>query len=159
MHRTSPELEPLEGPDDCVNPGGSPKRFLKVRFDACPIGLSLGVLGRKWSLLLLRNIGAYRIDRFNQLRRSLPGIPPKVLSERLAELEAGGLIHRVETRRTPRMVRWDLTRKGKDLVPVMMMLTAFQSKWNAERLHPGRPPMRLAQMYDGPAMRLLGQFL
>lgn len=154
-----PDPAPIGGPDDCVNPGLRPKRFLTVRFHQCPIGLSLGVLGRKWALLILRNIGAYRIDRFNRLRASIPGVPPKVLSQRLRELESSGLIRKVETRRAPRLVRWDLTRKGEDLVPVMMMITAFQSKWNAERLHPGRAPMRVHEMYDRRAMRLLRSLL
>lgn len=148
-------LVPLDGQDACVNPTPRPQRYLKVRFDRCPVGLSLGVLGRKWSLLILRDIGAYRIDRFNRLLDSLPGLPPKVLTTRLRELERLGLLRKVEERRSPRLVRWDLTEQGKDLIPVLMMITAFQSKWNPDLLHAGRPRMRVHEMYDRDAMRLL----
>ena len=145
--------------DSYVAPGFAPKRFLKVPFARCPVGLSLGILSRKWSLLILRDIGAYRVDRFNRLLESIPGIAPKVLSTRLRELEAAGLIRKVETRRSPKLVRWDLTERGLDLVPVLMLVTAYQSKWNAALLHPGRPPMKVHEIYDRRAMRLLERML
>lgn len=121
--------------------------------------LSLGLLGRKWALLILRNIAVYRIDRFNRLRSSLPGIPSKVLSTRLRELEALDLIRKVEDRRSPRLVRYDLTERGRDLIPAMMMLSAFHSKWDPDTVHPGHLPMRVHEMYDRDAMRLLERFL
>lgn len=152
---TAEILVPLGGDSACINPTPRPRRYLKVRFDRCPVGLSLGVLGRKWSLLILRDIGAYRIDRFNRLLASLPGLAPKVLTTRLHELERLGLLRKVEERRAPRLVRWDLTERGEDLIPVLMMITAYQSKWNPELLHAGRPSMRVHEMYDRNAMRLL----
>lgn len=152
-------IEPLGGKEDCINPTPRPRRYLKVRFDRCPVGLSLGVLGRKWSLLILRDIGAYRIDRFHRLLESLPGLSAKVLTTRLRELERLGLLHKVEERRSPRLVRWDLTDRGKDLIPVLMMLTAYQSKWNPELLHAGRPRMRVHEMYDAAAIRLLADLM
>lgn len=121
--------------------------------------LSLDLLGRKWALLILRNIAVYRQQRFNRLLESLPGIPPKVLSTRLHELEAAGLIEKVETRRTPNLVRWDLTERGRDLIPAMMMLAAFHSKWDPDAIHPGRVALPLRAMYDREALRLLERFL
>lgn len=147
------------GPETLLAPGATPKRYLRAEFARCPVGLSLGLLGRKWSLLILRDIGAYGNDRFHLLRASIPGIPPKVLSTRLRELEAQGLIHKVETRRTPRLVRWDLTERGRDLIPILMLVTAFQSKWNADVLHPCQRPMKVHEMYDAEAMRLLKRML
>ncbi len=137
----------------------TPKRFVKVRFARCPIRLSLGVLSRKWSLLILRDIGVYRVDRFNQLLKSLDGISPKVLGTRLRQLESDGLLRKVETRRSPKMVRWDLTERSRDLVPVMMMMGAFHSKWDPDVIHPGRARMRLSELYDREAMRLLRRMI
>lgn len=137
----------------------APQRFVKVRFSRCPIRLSLGVLGQKWTLLLLRDIGVYRIDRFNRLLESLEGISPKVLSTRLRQLEAGGLLRRVETRRAPKLVRWALTARSRDLVPVMMMMGAYHSKWDPDVIHPGRTRMRLSELYDREAMNLLRRML
>lgn len=139
--------------------GLTPRRFLKVKFAQCPIRLSLGILGRKWTLLILRNIGVYRIDRFNRLLESLPGIAPKVLSTRLHELESAGLIRKTEVRRSPIVVRWDLTEQGLDLVPVMMMMGAYHSKWDPDTLHPGRSSMKLGELYDRQALALLRRML
>ncbi|HZY46638.1 MAG TPA: helix-turn-helix domain-containing protein, partial [Candidatus Bathyarchaeia archaeon] len=61
--------------------------LLKVKFAHCPIKTSLGILGKKWTMLLLRDIGFRHIDRFNRLLESIPGITPRVLSMRLKELE------------------------------------------------------------------------
>jgi DNA-binding HxlR family transcriptional regulator len=144
---------------DPVELGLAPRRYVKVRFATCPMRLSLGLLGRKWALLILRNIAVYRIDRFNRLLESLPGIPPKVLSTRLRELESLGFLVKVEVRRAPKLVRWDLTERGRDLLPAMMMLAAFHSKWDPDTVHPGRLPMRVREMYDREAVRLLERFL
>lgn len=62
-----------------------------VKFMACPVGTSLGVLGRKWTLLILRNIGFLKTKRFNKILQSTPGLTPLVLSMRLNELEQTGL--------------------------------------------------------------------
>jgi DNA-binding HxlR family transcriptional regulator len=146
-------------PETWLNPRYPPKRWLKVPFAKCPVGLSLGVLGRKWTPLILRDLGAYHVERFHRLLETIPGIPPKVLATRLKELEAAGLIEKVEASRSPRLVRWDLTERGRDLLPALMLLTAFESKYYGELIHPGRPPMRVHEIYDREAMALLERLL
>ncbi|MFL6315760.1 MAG: winged helix-turn-helix transcriptional regulator [Nitrososphaeraceae archaeon] len=59
----------------------------QVIFMKCPIKTSLGVLGKKWTMLIIRDIGVYKITRFNRLLESIEGITPRVLSMRLKELE------------------------------------------------------------------------
>ena len=100
-----------------------------VEFKTCPIRVSLGVLGKKWTLLILRNIAFLRIDRFNQIRRSVPGLTSRVLIMRLRELEESGLIEPIVTQRKPKLVRWALTEKGKDTIPILMSLISFGAKW------------------------------
>jgi DNA-binding HxlR family transcriptional regulator len=68
----------------------------QVSFMNCPIKTSLGVLGKKWSMLIIRDIGVYKITRFNRLLESIEGITPRVLSLRLKELEKKGFIERDE---------------------------------------------------------------
>ena len=100
-------------------------RFLKLKFADCPVSTTLGVLGKKWSFLILRDIAAYKVDRFNRLLESLPGIPPKVLATRLKELQQEGLIWPVENRKShPMIVRWALTEKGMDAFTILMMIAA-----------------------------------
>ena len=50
------------------------------------------ILGRRWSLLILRNLSSKKVVRFNELKRSLKNISNTVLSDRLTELEQEGLI-------------------------------------------------------------------
>src|SRR3712207_8260259 len=77
-----------------------------VVFAQCPIRTSLGVLGKKWAMLLLRDIGILGVDRFNRLLASNPGLTPRVLSMRLKELEKEGYIMCVEKAKSPIIVRW-----------------------------------------------------
>jgi len=86
-------------------------------------------LGKKWTGLILRDIGFRKIDRFNRLLESIPGLTPRVLPMRLKELDEEGIIERIETRNSPIVVRWGLTEKGRDTLPILMRLIAFGSKW------------------------------
>jgi DNA-binding HxlR family transcriptional regulator len=65
-----------------------------VTYMNCPVEASLGVLGRKWTIVIIRDIGVYGRDRFNLLLKSLAGIPPKVLATRLKQLEQEGFIEK-----------------------------------------------------------------
>jgi len=103
-----------------------------VRFQNCPIRTSLGVLGKRWTLLVLRDIGFLKVDRFNQILRTLPGLTPRVLAMRLRELEQEGFTKQIEVQKTPRIVRWGLTAKGEDTLPILMGLIGFGSKWYPE---------------------------
>lgn len=104
----------------------------KVEFSSCPVEASLGVLGRKWALLVLRDIAMFRADRFNDMLRRTPGMTKRVLAMRLAELERGGFIYRKE--HGPKFTRWALTEKGWDTLPVLMTLVEFGAKWHADRV-------------------------
>jgi len=101
----------------------------QVSFMKCPIKTSLGVLGKKWTVLIIRDIGVYKITRFNRLLESIAGITPRVLSMRLNELEKKGFIERAEKKRSPMrspmIVQWRLTEKGKDTLPILMQLVVL----------------------------------
>jgi DNA-binding HxlR family transcriptional regulator len=75
-------------------PSGDDEFVIKpqVRFIECPIKTAQGVLGKKWTILIIRDIGLNKIRRFNRLLESIPGITPRVLSMRLKELEKEGYI-------------------------------------------------------------------
>ncbi len=64
----------------------------QVKIVNCPIKTSLGVLGKKWTMLIIRDIGFLKIKRFNRILESIPGLTPRVLSMRLKELEKEGII-------------------------------------------------------------------
>ncbi|HVH15440.1 MAG TPA: helix-turn-helix domain-containing protein [Candidatus Angelobacter sp.] len=112
-------------------------------FAARPIKPYLGVLGRKWALLILADIGLRRVDRFSGLLRSNPKLNSRILSRRLRELQEAGMITRREKNLTPRPVRWTMTEKGMDILPAIIRLIAFRARWNAENPFHGKPPRRL----------------
>lgn len=116
----------------------------KEFFAARPIKPDLGVLGRKWALLILADIGLRRVDRFSGLLRSNPKLNSRILSRRLRELEEADMIRRMEKNRPPGPVRWIMTEKGMDILPAIIRLIAFGARWNAENPFHGKPPRRLA---------------
>ena len=112
----------------------TPQRRTRIRvrlnFLAYPVQSSLGVLGRKWALLILMNIALGQAQRFNELLRRSPGMSKRILAMRLRELEGNGFIARAEQRRG--YIRWQLTSKGTDVLPVLLTLIHFASKWRGE---------------------------
>lgn len=113
----------------------------------CPIVASLGVLGRKWTILIIRDIGMRKVQRFSELLRSITGLTPRILSMRLKELKKEGLIKRIEERNSPRLVRWELTEKGIDTLPILMDFVAFGSKWYADRVFEDKTPRTLREVF------------
>ncbi len=108
--------------------GRSERILVRLNFSAYPLKASLGVLGRKWALLVLMNIALSRAQRFNALLRSTPGMSKRILAMRLNDLERDGFIARAE--RSPGYTRWQLTPKGADILPVLLTLIHFGSRWN-----------------------------
>jgi DNA-binding HxlR family transcriptional regulator len=104
----------------------------------------LGILGRKWALLIVADIGLRHVDRFGSLHRSNPHLNPRILSRRLRELEEAGMIRRMEGNRAPGPVRWIMTEKGIDILPAIVRLIVFGARWHAENPFRGKPPRRLA---------------
>jgi DNA-binding HxlR family transcriptional regulator len=130
--------------------------LLRQKFAKCPIQASLGVLGRKWTMLILRDIGFRKIDRFNRLLESIPGLTPRVLSMRLRELEEEGFIECVENNVSPMVVRWALTEKGRDVLPILVRLILFGSKWHADVVFEDKKPRKsLEEIFKPDAMPMI----
>jgi DNA-binding HxlR family transcriptional regulator len=119
-------------------------------FIKCPIKTTIGVLGKKWTMLIIRDIGVYKITRFNRLLESVGGITPRVLSIRLKELERKGFIERREQMGSPVGVHWILTEKGRDTLPILMQLVAFGSKWYSDIVFEDRVPRKLTDLFPQP---------
>jgi len=130
-----------------------------VRFQQCPIKASMGVLGRKWTTLILRDVGFRKIDRFNHLLESVPGLTPRVLSMRLKELERDGIIRKIEDQNSPAVVRWTLTEKGEDTLPILTRLMAFGAKWYAREVFEDKVPRSLNEIFTKPEAQEIVQRL
>jgi DNA-binding HxlR family transcriptional regulator len=80
----------------------------------CPTREALDLIADKWSALLVTLLGE-RAHRFNELRRTVGGISPKVLAERLRDLERDGIIYRTVYESVPPSVEYSLTPLGTSL--------------------------------------------
>jgi len=96
--------------------------------DACPVLKTADIISGKWTLLVLRDL-AEGINRFSALERSLEGISPKTLSERLKALERAGIITRKSYAEVPPRVEYTLTARGLDLIPLVDHMRDYGSKW------------------------------
>jgi DNA-binding HxlR family transcriptional regulator len=94
----------------------------------CPVARTAQIIGNKWTPLILRDLaGGQR--RFSELERSLHGISPKTLSERLKRLEEAEVIERHCFAEVPPRVEYILTDKGHALLPVINCMREFGRQW------------------------------
>ncbi len=89
---------------------------------SCPVELSLSVIQGKWKILILWHLRKDTL-RYSELRKAVPKITHKMLSQQLKELEADGVIHREVYPVVPPKVEYSLTPEGMTLIP---MLTEMQ---------------------------------
>ena len=91
---------------------------------SCPVARAVRSLDGKWTLLIVRDLlGGTR--RFGELRRSLAGISPKTLTDRLRDLSDAGLVERRMFAEIPPRVEYSLTDAGRNVEPVIAALAAF----------------------------------
>ena len=83
----------------------------------CPVEAVAEIIGRKWVSLILRDL-AVGPRRFGELEHSIK-VSPRILSMRLQELEADGLLHREVYAEVPPRTEYSLTDRGKLLVPLI----------------------------------------
>jgi DNA-binding HxlR family transcriptional regulator len=84
----------------------------------CPVNFTLGLIGGRWKTLILFNLQDKPL-RFSELKRALPGVTEKMLTQQLRELEADNLLTRTVYAEVPPRVEYTLTDLGKSLRPVM----------------------------------------
>ena len=94
----------------------------------CPIARTAAIISGKWTLLIIRDLGK-QTQRFCQIERSLEGISPKTLSDRLHALESEGIVHRQTFGEVPPRVEYSLTEKGRALADIIEAMRAFGSAW------------------------------
>ena len=101
----------------------------------CPLEGVMGVIGKKWALLVINGIGVYGRIRFNRLMKELYGISPKTLSNRLKELQAEGLIKRESFAEIPPRVEYSLTKDGAELRKSIIPLLEWTISRNSPHTH------------------------
>jgi len=94
----------------------------------CPIEKTAEIISGKWTLLIIRDLTT-GTKRFSELERSLCGISPKTLSERLTALENEDVLQRHAYAEVPPKVEYSLTEKGQALVEVIEAMRAYGKRW------------------------------
>ncbi|MCA0971692.1 helix-turn-helix transcriptional regulator [Halobacillus litoralis] len=85
----------------------------------CSIEYTLRKIGGKWKSVILWHLGMDGTHRYNELRRLLPGVAHKMLSQQLKELEEDGFIQRKQYDEIPPKVEYSMTEEGKTLLPIL----------------------------------------
>jgi DNA-binding HxlR family transcriptional regulator len=96
--------------------------------DRCGIARALDVVGDRWALLVVRDL-LLGPKRFSDLRAGLPRVSPDVLSQRLRELEAAGVLRRAQLPPPAASQVYELTPRGLELEPVVLGL----GRWGSRR--------------------------
>lgn len=97
----------------------------------CPVARTAELIGNKWTPLIIRDLVKGE-KRFSELERSLRGISPKTLSERLKKLEDAQVVNRKCYAEVPPRVEYTLTEKGIALLPVIDSMRAYGATWLPE---------------------------
>ncbi len=107
----------------------------KLLYQQDPVRGSVKALGSKWTLLILRDIGFLRLERFGEILRNNPGLTPRVLSRRLRNMQKEGLIER--TVRSDR-ITYVLTPRGEDAAYVLLAFLRYGLKYQTRLLETRR---------------------
>lgn len=96
-------------------------RYTEYDREACPVEATLELIGGKGKGIILYHLLDGTL-RFNEIRRKLGPITPRILTKQLRELEYANIIHRKVYPEVPPKVEYRLTEQGESLRPVIMML-------------------------------------
>lgn len=92
----------------------------------CPVAMAAEIICPRWTLVLLGEMLSGS-TRFNEIKRGVPRMSPALLSKRLKELEAAGIIERVNG--AGGMPEYHMTERGRDLHPIIKSIGGWAQKW------------------------------
>ena len=119
----------------------------------CPITFALDIFGDKWSLIILRDILFKKKKYYGEFLKSAEKISTNILASRLLKLETEGLISKTQDPDNLSKYIYQLTRKGKDLLPIMLDMVEWSVKYNPQLEVPsniigGAPPNLLTRLHE-----------
>ena len=103
-----------------------------AKHDDCPVDKLLNKISGPWTTYILWLLRQNDVLRFGEFRAQMPGISPKVLTERLRRLEADGLVSRDQRPTIPPQVFYSLTPRGEELKDILDRLGAVAQRWAME---------------------------
>ena len=117
---------------------------------SCPIDNTFKIIGKKFTVHILRNMTQLDQRRFNEFLDSIEGINPKTLSARLREMEKNGIIERSVFPGTPVKIEYTITKKGKALKPILEQMAAFSMQYCAKEVFKDGKPRTFKQVFEKP---------
>jgi len=119
----------------------------------CPITFALDIFGDKWSLIILRDILFKGKKHYSEFLNSPEKISTNILASRLYKLESEGLISKTQDSKNLSKFIYRLTRKGKDLLPLMLDMIEWSVKYNPQPDMPdsiinGAPNHLLSRLHE-----------
>lgn len=100
----------------------------------CSLEYTLAKIGGKWKIIILWHLGTDGVHRYNELRRLMPGIAHKMLSQKLKELEMDGLVSRKQYNEMPPRVEYTLTDKGQTVMPILQLMHNWgEQSWELDK--------------------------
>lgn len=106
-----------------------PNQIKRQKDFQCSIGFAMTVIGSKWRAIILWHIMNSEPLRYGQLKKSIPFISHKILSQELKNLEMDGLIERIAYATIPPKVEYILTDRGKSLENILTELCLWGKKY------------------------------
>jgi DNA-binding HxlR family transcriptional regulator len=94
----------------------------------CPIASTLDLVGDRWTILIIRDL-FFGASRYSDFARSPEGIPTNILASRLRMMESQALVAKIAYQTKPKRFAYQLTDKGKALLPVMRALKNWGMDW------------------------------
>lgn len=99
---------------------------------SCPVTATLQIIGGKWKPIIIWSLSS-GTKRFGELKKFMPGVTQKMLTQQLRELEADSIVERKIYAEVPPRVEYSLSEKGKTLRPIMDQMCA----WGTEHVLKG----------------------
>lgn len=120
----------------------------------CPINNTFKIIGKKFTIHIIRNMAMQGHTRFNQMLDSIEDANPKTLSARLKEMEKANLITRTVYDEIPIRLEYHLTKKGKDLQGILDQMAAFSMKHYPREIFKDGKPRKYKQVFKKPVKML-----
>src|ERR671939_985024 len=106
------------------------RRFGERRVECCPrLHETVELVGKRWSGAIIYVLMQGGRMRFSEIAHAVPELSDRLLSERLKELEARGIVERRVQDGTPVRVEYELTERGRDLHDALLRLKAWGDRW------------------------------
>ncbi|MBQ7164968.1 MAG: helix-turn-helix transcriptional regulator [Clostridia bacterium] len=102
----------------------------KDELPECPVATTVQLIGNKWKLLIIRNLLASP-QRFTELKKTIPGISQKVLTDNLRALENDGLIEREIFAEVPPKVIYSMSELGDSLRPIISAMREWGENYKS----------------------------